>query len=201
MTLAGSRPGRPVPIPHPCSTDQNLFLWRTGITTDLDQPAGSCRCSGNRSTSVLFHDPVGRTRDLQSRRRYERNDEAVQSSTLIKLASHLTESAAPSSALPIGKQRILSATRLTRVNPAASPNIHRLQNAILGLVMVSDEDKRTDLPPRKVKEVKKEEVKQEGDIKEEVKAEEGDEEEEEEEEEPIWKEEIGWREVCGFLTM
>ncbi|KAG7530491.1 hypothetical protein FFLO_04981 [Filobasidium floriforme] len=109
------------------------------------------------------------------------------------------ESAAPSSALPIGKQRILSATRLTRVNPAASPNIHRLQNAILGLVMVSDEDKRTDLPPRKVKEVKKEETKQEGDVKEEVKAEEGD--DDEEEEEPIWKEEIGWREVCGFLTI
>jgi hypothetical protein len=89
------------------------------------------------------------------------------------------------------------------VNPAASPNIHRLQNAILGLVMVSDEDKRTDLPPRKVKEVKKEEVKQEGDAvagaSEKVKAEEDD--DDEEEEEPIWKEEIGWREVCGFLTM
>ena len=121
------------------------------------------------------------------------------------------ESAAPSSALPIGKQRILSATRLTRVNPASSPSIHRLQNAVLGLIMVSEEDKRTDLPPRKVKEVKEikaEEVKAE-DTKTEggvaaaheipVKPEEDD--DDEEEEEPIWKEEVGWREVCGFLTM
>jgi hypothetical protein len=66
--------------------------------------------------------------------------------------------------------------------------------------MVSEEDKRTDLPPRKVKEVvKTEEVKKEGD---ETQAEpKPEDEDEEEEEEPIWKEEIGWREVCGFLTM
>jgi len=121
------------------------------------------------------------------------------------------ESAAPSSALPIGKQRILSATRLTRVNPASSPSIHRLQNAVLGLIMVSEEDKRTDLPPRKVKEVKEvkaeevktDDTKPEGGVAagmgDSVKPEEDD--DDEEEEEPIWKEEIGWREVCGFLTM
>lgn len=128
---------------------------------------------------------------------------------LIMRVPPVPESAAPSSALPIGQQRILSATRLTRVNPASSPNIHRLQNVILGLVMVSEEDKRTDLPPRKVKAVKKEEVKEEvkaegdatapaadGEVNTEV-----DDEDDDEEEEPIWREEIGWREVCGFLTM
>jgi len=75
--------------------------------------------------------------------------------------------------------------------------------------MVSEEDKRTDLPPRKIKEIKKEEVKKE-DVKQEgdaaVTANDGEskaevDDDDEEEEEPIWKEEIGWREVCGFLTM
>jgi hypothetical protein len=77
--------------------------------------------------------------------------------------------------------------------------------------MVSEEDKRTDLPPRKVKEVKEvkaedvkaEDAKPEGGVtaapENAVKPEEDD--DDEEEEEPIWKEEVGWREVCGFLTM
>ncbi|KAJ9125374.1 hypothetical protein QFC22_000334 [Naganishia vaughanmartiniae] len=133
------------------------------------------------------------------------------------------ETAAPSSALPMGSTRALSATRLTRVDPSAPANVHRLHNAVLGLVIVSDADKREDLPPRKVK-TSGEAVKQEnGDatpattttdaqadaaVKEEdgkhVKTEDGaeaDDEEEDEDEEPIWKEEIGWREVCGFLTI
>lgn len=155
-----------------------------------------------------------------------------------------TESGAPSSALPIGKQRVLSPTRLTRVNPASPPSIHRLANAVLGLVMVSEDDKRTDLaplPPKKTNVatktagVKKEEQETTGEVKkedetgngtgavssngadtdvnvkteekptEEQKAEEDnedeDDEDEDEEQEPVWKEEIGWREVCGFLTM
>ncbi|KAJ9109036.1 hypothetical protein QFC21_000362 [Naganishia friedmannii] len=137
------------------------------------------------------------------------------------------ETAAPSSALPMGSTRVLSATRLTRVDPSAPANVHRLHNAVLGLVVVSDADKRQDLPPRKAKRSMVDEaVKQEngdgtamaatatdapGDTA--VKEEEGagvktegdadgdDDDEEDEDEEPIWKEEIGWREVCGFLTI
>jgi polyribonucleotide 5'-hydroxyl-kinase len=125
---------------------------------------------------------------------------------ILRLRWSHVESAAPSSALPIGKQRVLSATRLTRVNPASSPSIHRLQNAVLSLVMVTENDKRTDLPPRKVKEVQPDEVKtegvkQEGDVATQNSAVKPEDDDEEEEEEPIWREEIGWREVCGFLTM
>jgi polyribonucleotide 5'-hydroxyl-kinase len=145
--------------------------------------------------------------------------------------SAFTETAAPSSALPMGSTRVLSATRLTRVDPSAPANVHRLHNAVLGLVIVSDTDKREDLPPRKAKKslvdgaVKQENgdgpttttttteaqgdtaVKEEdgtGVVKTEGNAEahdNDDDEDEDEDEEPIWKEEIGWREVCGFLTM
>lgn len=143
--------------------------------------------------------------------------------------SAFTETAAPSSALPMGSTRVLSATRLTRVDPSAPANVHRLHNAVLGLVIVSDADKREDLPPRKAKKslgdgsVKQENgdgpttttteaqgdtaVKEEdgtGVVKTEGNAEahdNDDDEDEDEDEEPIWKEEIGWREVCGFLTM
>lgn len=101
--------------------------------------------------------------------------------------------------------------------------------------MVTEADKRTDLPPRKEKAavaVKAEEVKTEVEVKSEeevkkdeaegivkiegggdavgdgaeVKEEEGagaamEVDDDDEEEEPIWKEDIGWREVCGFLVM
>ncbi|KAJ9093607.1 hypothetical protein QFC19_008274 [Naganishia cerealis] len=131
------------------------------------------------------------------------------------------ETAAPSSALPMGSTRVLSATRLTRVDPSAPANVHRLHNAVLGLVIVSEGDKREDLPPKKGRSgeaVKQEDsaaatidghgdtssVKQEGeaDVKTEENAEgDNEEEDEDEDEEPIWKEDIGWREVCGFLTI
>lgn len=118
----------------------------------------------------------------------------------------------------MGSTRVLSATRLTKVDPSAPPNVHRLQNAVVGLVVVSDDDKLPDAVDRKNKSssVKQEdatkadvsEVKEESEtvpktedgdgeeVKEEDKAEDDD-----EDDEPIWKEEIGWREVCGFLTM
>lgn len=124
----------------------------------------------------------------------------------------------------MGSTRVLSATRLTRVDPSAPANVHRLQNAVVGLVVVSDADKREDLqtgqngadgvkqedtidnaPEEFTKQESEAPVKTEengGSVKEEEDTGEADVEEDEEEDgEPIWKEEIGWREVCGFLTM
>ena len=127
----------------------------------------------------------------------------------------------------MGSTRVLSATRLTKVDPSAPASVHRLQNAVVGLVIVSDADKREDLqtgPDGGVDGVKQEETTDTGDVPEAVKHEseaplkteengesvkeetdaaeaEVEEEEGEEDGEPIWKEEIGWREVCGFLTM
>lgn len=137
----------------------------------------------------------------------------------LNLAAHL-ETAAPTSALPMGSTRVLSATRLTKVDPSAPPNVHRLQNAVVGLVVVSDDDKLPDAVDRKnkglsmkqedagetpdVPEVKEEpetEPKTEDGATEDVKEEEEAAEDEDEDDEPIWKEDIGWREVCGFLTM
>jgi polyribonucleotide 5'-hydroxyl-kinase len=136
----------------------------------------------------------------------------------LKLAT-LSETAAPTSALPMGSTRVLSATRLTKVDPSAPPNVHRLQNAVVGLVVVSDDDKLPDAVDGKhkgssvkqedagetpnVPEVKEEpetEPKTEDGATEDVKEEE-EAEDEDEDDEPIWKEDIGWREVCGFLTM
>ena len=118
----------------------------------------------------------------------------------------------------MGSTRVLSATRLTKVDPSAPANVHRLQNAVVGLVVVSDDDKLPDAVDGKTKNsaVKQEdagETPDEPPVKEEpetVKTEDGaaeepneeeDVEDEDENDEPIWKEEIGWREVCGFLTM
>lgn len=81
------------------------------------------------------------------------------------------DTAAPSTALPIGKQTTMSPTRLTKVDPSTPATIHRLQNAILGLILVSDQDKRMDIPERKPKRVKKEVVEE---MKEEMKGEEVD---------------------------
>lgn len=101
-----------------------------------------------------------------------------------------TESLAPSSALPIGKQTALSATRLTRVDPSSAPSIHRLQNAILGLVEVGDDDRLLDADQPGG--VKKEEVKEEATE---------EDEDEDADNEPAWKENIGWREICGFVMI
>lgn len=124
----------------------------------------------------------------------------------------------------MGSTRVLSATRLTKVDPSAPANVHRLQNAVVGLVVVSDADKREDLqtvqngadgvkqedtnidaPEEFVKQESEAPVKTEENgesVKEEEHAAEAEVEEDEDEDgEPVWKEEIGWREVCGFLTM
>lgn len=110
-------------------------------------------------------------------------------------------SAAPSSALPLGSSTTLSPTRLTRVDPAGPAHVVRLLNTVLAIVAITPEDRIA--PPPADEETK--EVKEEA---EEVKAEEGEDEVDEtagkvdtEEDEVPFKEEIGWREVLGFVVM
>ncbi|KAJ9103683.1 hypothetical protein QFC20_004686 [Naganishia adeliensis] len=164
-------------------TDENLFLRRTTAAFLAHRAAGANGRDGGKPASTFVY-----------------------------------ETAAPSSALPMGSTRVLSATRLTKVDPSAPANVHRLQNAVVGLVVVSDDDKLPDAVDGKTKNssVKQEdavETSEEPPVKEEPetesKTEDGATEEPKEEEiededendEPIWKEEIGWREVCGFLTI
>ena len=116
----------------------------------------------------------------------------------------MVENAAPSSALPIGSARILSPTRLTRVNPSGPAHVVRLLNTVLAIVAIHPDDR---LKKDKDKEVKKEEVKEkeenEGVKKEEgEEAEDGEEDDEDEDEDDVpYREEIGWREVLGFIVM
>ncbi|KAK4688997.1 polyribonucleotide 5'-hydroxyl-kinase, partial [Tremellales sp. Uapishka_1] len=93
------------------------------------------------------------------------------------------ENAAPSSALPLGSSRILSPTRLTRVDPGGPAHVVRLLNTVLAVVNLVPEDKIVS---------DKEIVK--GEAKEEI----GD---EDEDDEVPYKEEIGWREVLGFIVI
>ncbi|WWD18985.1 hypothetical protein CI109_103442 [Kwoniella shandongensis] len=123
--------------------------------------------------------------------------------------------AAPSSALPLGSSRTLSPTHLSRVDPSGPAHVVRLLNTVLAIVSVSAEDR---IVPEKVKtEPKVAEVKTEigdGDVKVESKGEgeggeeqgdgaegEGEEAEEEDMEEVPFKEEIGTREVLGFIVI
>lgn len=108
-----------------------------------------------------------------------------------------TENAAPSSALPLGSSRILSPTRLVRVNPSGPAHVVRLLNTVLAIVAIHPDDRL-----KKEAVVKTEEVKLEGEDGE-VKKEEGEAEEYEDEDEDDvpYREEIGWREVLGFIVM
>lgn len=109
------------------------------------------------------------------------------------------ENAAPTSALPIGSARTLSTTKLTKVDPTGPAHVVRLLNTVLAVVALKQGDRIVQQKPAKVKvEVTQEgeEVKQEG---EEAQGE-GEEEDEDEDEVP-YKEEIGWREVLGFIVM
>lgn len=51
------------------------------------------------------------------------------------------ENAAPSSALPLGSSRVLSPTRLTRVDPSGPAHVHRLMNAVLAIVHIIPGDR------------------------------------------------------------
>ncbi|BEI81932.1 hypothetical protein CcaverHIS002_0210920 [Cutaneotrichosporon cavernicola] len=100
-------------------------------------------------------------------------------------------SAAPSSALPLGSSHILSPTRLTRVDPGGPAHVVRLLNTVLAIVAITPED-RVD----------------KAEIKVEVKEEEGEDVPDAvagavdlEEDEVPFREEIGWREVLGFVVI
>ncbi|TXT15651.1 hypothetical protein VHUM_00154 [Vanrija humicola] len=105
-------------------------------------------------------------------------------------------SAAPTSALPLGSTHILSPTRLTRVDPGGPAHVVRLLNTVLAIVAITPEDKI----------VPEDKVKVEEDV--EVKEEEGEDtinavagKVELEEDEVPFREEIGWREVLGFVVI
>lgn len=105
-------------------------------------------------------------------------------------------SAAPTSALPLGSTHILSPTRLTRVDPGGPAHVVRLLNTVLAIVAITPEDKI--VPEDKVKVEEEEEVKEE----------EGEDtldavagKVELEEDEVPFREEIGWREVLGFVVI
>ncbi|CAD6578790.1 MAG: Cleavage polyadenylation factor subunit clp1 [Tremellales sp. Tagirdzhanova-0007] len=109
------------------------------------------------------------------------------------------ENAAPSSALPIGSTHALSPTRLTRVNPSGPAHVVRLLNTVLAIVAIKPEDRL------KKDDVKQQAVKSEGEESE-VKQEEGGKEEateieEADEDDVPFREEIGWREVFGFIVI
>ena len=119
-----------------------------------------------------------------------------------------TENAAPSTALPLGESRIISPTRLTRVDPSGPAHITRLLNTVLAVVHLSPEDrikkdgqvKVKDEPAPESEGVKAEEPSAgEGDGG--VAAEEEGEEEDMDEDEVPYREEVGWKEITGFIVM
>lgn len=121
------------------------------------------------------------------------------------------ENAAPTSALPLGSARTLSRTKLSRVDPAGPAHVVRLLNTVLAVVAINKGDWTGAERKRKVKEEVEEAVKVEC-VKEEGaegggegeggdEGEQGEGEDEEDEDEVPYKEEIGWREVLGFIVM
>lgn len=132
------------------------------------------------------------------------------------------ENSAPSSALPLGSSKVLSPLRLTRVDPSGPGHVVRLLNRVLALVDVKPEDRIASAKEPEVKEEVKEEknekdgeAKQEdgegekigqgegegdGDGEGEAEGEVEGEGEDDQEEVPF-REEIGTREVLGFIVM
>ncbi|WVN90221.1 mRNA cleavage and polyadenylation factor Clp1 [Cryptococcus depauperatus CBS 7841] len=126
------------------------------------------------------------------------------------------ENAAPSTALPLGSAKVLSPTRLTRVDPSGEGHVVRLLNKVLALVKIENEDR---IVPT-VKEEKQEgqqseeeatskdgeegnggertEEEGEGEV---TRTEEQKEESLDEEDEVPFKEEIGTREVMGYIVI
>lgn len=140
----------------------------------------------------------------------------------------ILENAAPSTALPLGSSRILSPTRLTRVDPSGPAHITRLLNTVLAVVHLVPGD-RIRKAPKEAKDIKADvdgadvKVEPNDDVKREEAGEEKDQsahgadvkaegetadeepeeavEEDEDEDEVPYVEEIGWREVTGFIVM
>lgn len=133
--------------------------------------------------------------------------------------------AAPSTALPLGSSRTLSPTRLSRVDPEGPAHVVRLLNTVLAVVALRPGDRikkeatGTTGVKEEVKEEPKPEIKNEaGEVAnqdgtaadptanggDEVEAEVGDEGEgaiDEDDDEVPFVEDIGWREVAGFIVM
>jgi polyribonucleotide 5'-hydroxyl-kinase len=111
-------------------------------------------------------------------------------------------SAAPSTALPLGSSHILSPTRLTRVDPAGPAHVTRLLNTVLAIVAITPDDRLAPAPKAEPEEAKEEpdkdkDAKDEGeDVPDEVAGK-----VDEDEDEVPFREEIGWREVLGFVVM
>lgn len=159
----------------------------------------------------------------------------------VEADTSMTEHAAPSTALPLGSTRILSPTRLTRVDPTGPAHAVRLLNTVLAIVAINPDDRIPKTKPGQP-EIKVEETKgavkveeggegeageageaagaegaegQEGEVKVEEQPTEGDgaegqeegvaaedeDEVDEDEDEVPYREEIGWREVLGFIVM
>ncbi|WWC63199.1 uncharacterized protein I303_105799 [Kwoniella dejecticola CBS 10117] len=97
------------------------------------------------------------------------------------------ENSAPSSALPLGSSRTLSPTRLTRVDPSGPAHVVRLLNTVLAIVDIKPADRTK---PEKKPKIEEGEAEAEG----------GEEDEEDMEEVPF-VEEIGTREVLGFIVI
>ncbi|WVQ99907.1 hypothetical protein IAU59_007050 [Kwoniella sp. CBS 9459] len=123
------------------------------------------------------------------------------------------ENSAPSSALPLGSSRILSPTRLTRVDPTGPAHVVRLLNTVLAIVQITPQDRITPAKTADEK-VKTEVANDEGVKKEAVEGDEGAQGEGGEEgvgeedvvedmdaEEVPFVEEIGTREVLGFIVI
>ncbi|KAK8854866.1 hypothetical protein IAR55_003605 [Kwoniella newhampshirensis] len=115
------------------------------------------------------------------------------------------ENAAPSSALPLGSSRTLSPTKLTRVDPSGPAHVVRLLNTVLAIVAVSSEDR---IIPEKhaLKAEADAQVKAEAEEAEDGQGEDGGRVEaelveEEDMEEVPYREEIGTREVLGFIVI
>jgi polyribonucleotide 5'-hydroxyl-kinase len=108
------------------------------------------------------------------------------------------ENAAPTSALPLGSSRIFSRTKLSRVDPTGPAHVVRLLNTVLAVVAIHPAD-RLKVENAKQSEVKEEKTEGEAGVEGDVKVEVAD--HEDEEDEVPYKEEIGWREVLGFIVM
>jgi len=122
----------------------------------------------------------------------------------------LTENAAPSSALPLGSSRALSSTRLSKVDPSGPAHVHRLLNSVLAVVHIIPGDRIIKQKPTgDVKPEVKTEAEETGEGEEvkteDVEGEKGDElkvdEEQEEDDEVPYIEDVGTREVAGFIVM
>ncbi|ORY35433.1 hypothetical protein BCR39DRAFT_509714 [Naematelia encephala] len=133
------------------------------------------------------------------------------------------ENAAPSTALPLGSSRILSPTRLTRVDPSGPAHVTRLLNTVLAIVAIDKQDRIPKIKPEattdnikiETQSTEAVDVKIENPVDNEdgQPAEEGEGEQEEEagdaqeqedaedEDEVPYIEEVGWREVLGFIVI